>query len=72
MSVNWFESGDVQRFEHRRRDAAWLAERYRHPQTRYVPVWRNRSLVSSGGAVLVTWSELEMLSSAVRSVISGN
>lgn len=32
-----------------RRDQAWVAERLRHPLSRFVPVWRDRNLVATGG-----------------------
>jgi NAD+ diphosphatase len=38
----------LDRADHLRRDDGWLAERLRAPQTRFVPVWRDLTLVVSG------------------------
>ena len=42
---NFYAANGLDRAGHRRRDAAWLAERLAHPETRFVPVWRSQSLV---------------------------
>jgi NAD+ diphosphatase len=66
-SPNWFEAGEHVRIEARRRDVEWLAARDNDPRTRYVPVWRNRSLVGAGEALLVTAEELGDLEVHVQS-----
>ena len=38
----------LDRASDRRKDAAWLAQMLADPQTRYVPVWQHKSLISSG------------------------
>ncbi|MGE5200482.1 MAG: NAD(+) diphosphatase [Acidobacteriota bacterium] len=49
---NFYAANGLDRAGHRRRDAAWLAERLAHPETRFVPVWRSQSLIMglAGGA----------------------
>ena len=42
-----YTGGPLDRAGERRRDAAWIAEAMGHPETRFVPVWRDRSLVES-------------------------
>ncbi|HEX7968966.1 MAG TPA: NUDIX-like domain-containing protein, partial [Stellaceae bacterium] len=44
---NFYAAGGLDRAGHRRKDAAWLAERLVDPSSRFVPVWRNQSLVIS-------------------------
>lgn len=46
--VNVFAASPLDRAAHRRADAAWLAERLGHPASRFVPVWRTRSLIIAG------------------------
>jgi NAD+ diphosphatase len=41
----------------RRRDQAWIAARLADPETRLVPVWRGRSLIRDGAAVLLPAAE---------------
>ncbi len=48
--VNVFAGSPLDRAGHRRADAAWLAERLSDPGSRFVPVWRSRSLVTVGEA----------------------
>lgn len=48
--VNVFAASPLDRVAHRRADAAWLAERLTHPASRFVPVWRTRSLIVAGEA----------------------
>jgi NAD+ diphosphatase len=43
-----YTGGPLDRAGERRRDTEWLAELERHPEARFVPVWRDRSLVESG------------------------
>lgn len=45
---NFYAAGGLDRAGHRRKDAAWLAERLAHPSSRFVPVWRSQNLVVSG------------------------
>jgi NAD+ diphosphatase len=40
----------VDRITHLRRDEAWIAERLADPGSRFIPVWRSRSLITVGGA----------------------
>jgi NAD+ diphosphatase len=43
---NVFAGAFVDRSGHRRGDAAWLAETFTAPETRFVPVWRGKCLVT--------------------------
>src|SRR5260370_24843554 len=48
----FYAAGGWDRVGHRRKDAAWIAERLAHPSSRFVPVWRSQNLiVTSDGAV---------------------
>jgi NAD+ diphosphatase len=48
---NFYAAGGLDRVGHRRKDAAWLAERLAHPSSRFIPVWRSQNLViASEGA----------------------
>ena len=47
---NFYAGLTLDRAVARRRDAAWLAQRLRHPESRLIPVWRSRNLVRPGEA----------------------
>ncbi|MGF1608457.1 MAG: NAD(+) diphosphatase [Kiloniellales bacterium] len=47
---NFYASGGLDRLDERRADAAWLEARLRDPQTRFVAVWRARSLITAESA----------------------
>lgn len=68
-SANWFEAGDLQRLEARRRDQAWLQARLGHPLTCFVPVWRHRNLIRGDAAVLVSGDELRAIASRIRATV---
>jgi len=57
----------------RRTDEAWLAERLeRHPATRFVALWRNRSLISeSGDGLSAVLLERERIGGAEPAVLLG-
>lgn len=42
---NLFSNGPLDRKSELRRDAAWIEQRLRDPGSRFVPVWRTRSLI---------------------------
>lgn len=42
---NVYSSSPLDRIGARREDAAWIEQRLNHPDTLFVPVWRNRNLV---------------------------
>src|SRR5258708_36751074 len=42
---NFYAAGGLDRVGHRRKDAAWVAERLAHPSSRFVPVWRSPNLL---------------------------
>jgi NAD+ diphosphatase len=43
--ANFYASAGIDRAGHRRKDAAWLAERLAHARSRFLPVWRTQNLV---------------------------
>ena len=47
----------VARAPERRRDASWIASRLADPETRFVPVWRGKSLIVGRRAALLTAGE---------------
>src|SRR5690348_13605715 len=47
---NFYAAGGLDRVGHRRKDAAWLAERLAHPSSRFIPVWRSQNLIIAGDA----------------------
>jgi NAD+ diphosphatase len=42
---NFYAFAEIDRAGHLRRDAAWLNDRFAHPSSRFLPVWRNHNLV---------------------------
>ena len=50
QSSNFYADGGLDRLDERRADAAWLEQCLRDPQTRFVAVWRARSLIAAGPA----------------------
>ncbi|RMD63568.1 MAG: NAD(+) diphosphatase [Alphaproteobacteria bacterium] len=49
-SPNFYSGVDLDRGEHLRRDAAWIAARLGDPTTRFVPVWQGRNLIATASA----------------------
>jgi NAD+ diphosphatase len=47
--ANFYAAATIDRAGHRRKDPSWVAERLRHPSTRFVPVWRAQNLVIQDG-----------------------
>lgn len=45
---NFYAAAGLDRAGHRRKDAAWLADRLTHPESRFLPVWRSQNLVALG------------------------
>jgi len=43
--ANLYAATAIDRAAHLRSDAAWIAARLRHPETRILPVWRNQNLI---------------------------
>jgi NAD+ diphosphatase len=56
---NVYAAGPLDRRHDRRGDAAWLAQRLNDPAARFVPVWRDRNLVTPDPAP-VHWSAAEV------------
>lgn len=50
---NLFSSGPLDRKSELRRDAGWIEQRLRDPQSRFVPVWRTRSLIKGRQGVFL-------------------
>jgi NAD+ diphosphatase len=59
---NYYAFAEIDRAGHLRRDDAWLATRFAHPGSRFLPVWRNQSLVVAASepprAALLTADEI--------------
>jgi NAD+ diphosphatase len=51
IKPNLFASGPLDRKSELRRDAGWIEQRLRDPGSRFVPVWRTRSLLQGRKAV---------------------
>jgi NAD+ diphosphatase len=58
---NFYAAAGLDRAGHRRKDAAWVAERLADPATRFVPLWRSQNLVLEAEArwVLLAAEEIE-------------
>lgn len=54
-SANFYAGLSFDRAAERRRDEAWLSQQLDHPATRFVPVWRGRSLVRPGDSPAAAW-----------------
>lgn len=52
---NFYSGVGLDRADHLRRDEAWLAERLAAHTTRFVPVWRDKSLVQAGPDAQALW-----------------
>src|SRR5690349_14592920 len=50
---NVFASGPLNRQSERRTDQAWIASRRVSAESRFVPVWRQRSLINGNKAVIL-------------------
>ena len=46
--VNFYAGLALDRMAERRGDTAWIAELFRHPASRLIPVWRARNLIVHG------------------------
>ena len=49
MTPNFYTATALDRAGHRRREPGWIAEQLRHPETRFVAVWRGQNLVTAPG-----------------------
>jgi NAD+ diphosphatase len=54
--ANFYADCGLDRVSERRKDAAWMAERLAHVETRFVPIWRSRSYVDPKAAAAVILS----------------
>jgi NAD+ diphosphatase len=61
----------LDRASDRRKDAAWLAQMLADPQTRYVPVWQHKSLISSGSDSAAVLLESRVGESAGEPILLG-
>jgi NAD+ diphosphatase len=50
----------LDRVSHLRRDAAWLAERVRDPESRFLPFWKLQVLVKAGPPLELGWARTEL------------
>ena len=69
VSTNFYSDPELDRVAHLRKDPQWLAERLVDPTSRFVVVWRSRSLIREHPRVepflieVETWRSFEALSS---------
>lgn len=61
MPNNFYSSGPLDRKGIQRRDADWVAQRLRDSGSRFVPVWRTRSLIKSRQAIFFNATQVESL-----------
>jgi len=54
---NFYAGAGLDRADARRRDAEWIRSHLESPRSRFLPVWRNRSLVNSIEEPRLTWLE---------------
>jgi NAD+ diphosphatase len=61
--TNYYADAGLDRVSERRKDAAWVAERLFHAETRFVPLWRSRNYVDpeEAAAILLTAEEHKQL-----------
>lgn len=52
---NFYTGVGLDRADHWRRDPTWLRAQLGDPRTRFVPVWRNKSLVDTRGTARAVW-----------------
>ena len=57
--TNFYADCGLDRVSERRKDAAWVAARLIHAETRFVPVWRSRNYIDPKAAVPVTLTAAE-------------
>ena len=72
--MHFYGSSRIDRAAHLRGDAEWLESALRDPQTRIVPVWRDRSLLHVGDApraCLLSGAALSTLGDAGQPVLMG-
>ncbi len=53
--ANFYAGLSLDRAAERRRDEAWLRQQLQDPATRFVPVWRGRSLIRAGDSPAAGW-----------------
>ena len=51
-----FSGSPIDRADHQRRDAAWIAERLERDDSRFVALWRLNVLVVQGAEASVAWA----------------
>ncbi len=74
VSPNPLAAGPLDRAPERRRDAAWLADRLLDPESRILPVWRSRNLVTTGDtptAVRLSPDAIEIPDDGVGAIFLG-
>lgn len=69
IPTNFYSSGPLDRKGMQRRDPDWIAQRLRDPASRFVPVWRTRSLIKSRQAVFLDIAQVEPLLQSADPVV---
>lgn len=69
--ANFYADCGLDRVSERRKDAAWMAERLFHAETRFVPIWRSRNYVDpeEAAAIILTAEEHRKLPPALEEPI---
>ena len=67
---NIYSGGRIDRVDHRRRDQQWLIREFRKLESRVIPIWRNRHLVSRENLrpIWLSSLEIETLQKLLKSV----
>ena len=68
----YFTGVDLDRAHHLRSDPAWIEERLASPDSMFLPVWRNQSLIHQGdvpGAALLSGKAADDLSALARQLV---
>src|SRR5579872_3189039 len=46
---NFYAAGGIDRVGHKRKDPSWVADHLKHPESRFLPVWRTQNLLIALG-----------------------
>jgi NAD+ diphosphatase len=70
-SLNYFTTRALDRLEERREDDAWIAALLQDPSTRFIPLWQDRNLFTTGQPepVFLAPSDVQALISTAESIV---
>ena len=69
--ANFYAASRLDRAGHRRKDAAWIAERLADERTRFVPVWRSQNLIAAAEPRAVFLSRHRVDVAATEAILLG-